>query len=401
MHMLGRPDLATAALLVRGAAAGYAEGWRETNPIGRVGSATAYCEAHPWCKAWPPKSKRTPHAFGRTAICLTGGARSLYAETRNMVLNTGGGSGSIMGQHWFVNTRWAGPVRKRYPHNLIATSLQNNLFDPLAFGGFDLFVVRRGPLCAYGPNHTLAPTSEPSASNGGYDALRPDSVNWQGVPNRMIVHQKGEEHSLPYNASSPLWRNYLYTYKVRHAAEGYHRKAWQQAVYIQAVLHLMHDQHLCNEMVRNHSQRMNLTYAYKVRLRPDMAFLAPLPPLHTLDFGAPGAEHVLVTTATVFAGGNQDSFAIGRARVMDVYLSRYLELHAYKAVSRWTTEGFLMDHLWLSVNATIKEHPEIQGAIVRLRNFTRGKPGTSELVAWKYEMDNRINGAYRNASVLL
>ena len=35
------------------------------------------------------------------------------------------------------------------------------------------------------------------------------------------------------------------------------------------------------------------------------------------------------------------------------------------------------------------------------KNFTRSKPGTSELVAWKYEVDQRKGGPFTEKSTVL
>jgi hypothetical protein len=322
---------------------------------------------------------------------MTGGARTLDSNASGMEMSKGG---VVLGQHWMDNRRWAGPRRIRYPDNLLATAFHNNLFDPLAEnGGFDLFVVKRGSVRAWGPSNNTMKASAPS-SNGGYEALRPDSVNWRGEPNNMIVYDKGEEHSLPYNASDSTWRWYAQALKLNHGSGmGPRRREWAQDVVIQAALHHSYDQYLCNQLVKNYSRQTNTVYAYKMRVRPDMAMVSPLPPLHEMDFGGEhgNPQRVHVTTSKVQSGGNQDSFGLGRAHVMDVYLDRYPLLHTMHYQRPWVTENFLMDVLWQGAHAIITEHPGIQGAVVRTRGFTRGKPGTSELVARKYEMDVSIH----------
>ena len=108
-------------------------------------------------------------------------------------------------------------------------------------------------------------------------------------------------------------------------------------------------------MIRNHSRATGTTYAYKMRMRTDYAPVKPIPLLHTLDFGTDAAPKVLISTATVYDGGNEDAFVIGRTREMDVYLDRYAIPHVDGEL-HLTTESFLCQHLRNVSNASLASH---------------------------------------------
>ena len=284
------------------------------------------------------------------------------------------------------NQRWAGPRRKRYPDNLIATSWHNNIYAPLAtFGGFDVFVVKQGPVRDGEGN--IAPSRKPPVTNGGYDALEPETVNWRGEPNNMFVFEKGEEFSLPLNDTDDTWRRYYMGVKFRNARGNF----LIRATYAQSALWQTYDHLLCNEMIRNHSRATGTTYAYKMRMRTDYAPVKPIPLLHTLDFGTDAAPKVLISTAIVHGGGNEDAFAIGRTREMDVYLDRYVRYHTWMANYIWTTESFLCQHLRNVSNASLASHKGFGLVLLRAKNHSRGLPANTNLREWVYNSQHHIN----------
>ena len=344
-------------------------------------SSQQLCESRPWCSVHKPWSEKPSAGLGRTAICVTGQPRSLFTKPSDM-----SHPDSISGKYYLRNQRWAGPRRKRYPNNLIATSWQNNIYAPLAtFGGFDVFVIKQGPTRDAQGN--ILPPRQPTEGNGGYDAIEPDSVNWQGEPNRMIVYQKGEEYSLPVNDSSSTWRAYYMAIKYRN----YPRFQYLRGVYTQSALWMVYDQLLCNELIRKHSRETGKEYAYKMRLRTDYAAVAPIPPLHTVDFGPDTASLVFINTATIYSGGNEDGFGVGRVKLMDVYLDRYARQNTWQPSYIWTTESFLWDHLRNVSNGTLRAHKGFAFVILRVQNHTRGPtqiPANSNLREWLYNIQH-------------
>ena len=324
------------------------------------------CESKPWCNV--PVEDTPRGQIGRTAICVTGQPRSLFVHPQDLDYP----ASILPGEMYMKNHRWAGPRRKRYPNNLIATSWHNNIYAPLAmYGGFDVFVVKQGPVRE--AQGVVIPPRQAPATNGGYDALEPETVDWSGEPNKMIVFEKGEEFSLPINDTADNWRSYYMAVKFRNTASRFYLRA----VYSQSALWMAYDQLLCNELIRNHSRETNTTYAYKIRLRTDYAPVAPFPPLHTVDFGTDKAPKVRISTATVYNGGNEDGFAVGRTKQMDVYLDRYPRHHAWNARYIWTTEAFLWEHLRNVSNATLNSDKGFGLLVMRVKNHTRGQPANS------------------------
>ena len=59
----------------------------------------------------------------------------------------------------------------------------------------------------------------------------------------MTIFEKGEETPLPYNKSDPRWKRYFISA----------RKPSKEPAYTQNLLFQLYDQHLCNQIVRNHS----------------------------------------------------------------------------------------------------------------------------------------------------
>jgi len=340
------------------------------------------CEAMPWCSMHMPDEDKPSSRVGRTAICVTGQPRSLSVHPRDI----NDPKSVLPGRLYTYNHRWAGARRKRYPDNLIATSWHNNIYAPLSlFGGFDVFVVKQGPVRDAAGN--FIPPRKPPATNGGYDALEPETVNWRGEPDNMFTFQKGEEFSLPVDDTSDTWRSYYMAVKFRNT-NGFF---YQRSLYVQSALWMTYDQLLCNEMIRNHSRATNTTYAYKMRLRTDYAPVAPFPMLHTVDFGTDEAPKVRMTTATVTDGGNEDSFAIGRTKEMDVYLDKYVRQHTWKAPYIWTTEAFVWQMLRNYSNASLLSHKGFGMLLLRVKNHTRGQPANTNFRQWLYNLEHRVN----------
>jgi len=310
---------------------------------------------------------------GRTAVCLTGLPRSLYATWPDEVEIPKVGIPN-QNLHFFKGLlqhfQWAGPRRRRFPDNIMAASFHYNVFDQLSrYGGYDLFVVQPGAI--RGTDGELHMQAQPNPWNGGYEALRPDTVNSQGVPDTMTIFEKREETPLPYNKSDPRWKRYFISA----------RKPSKEPAYTQNLLFQLYDQHLCNQIARNYSAATNTTYRWKMRMRTDLAFVHPIPPLASLDLGNRLHPKVRHTSARYFPGANQDSFAVGEAWVMDVFFDRYRDVytHFYTATKEgWTLEGYLASYMLEKLNATLHGDDNLRGVIVRMKGFTRGRDARAQ-----------------------
>jgi FkbM family methyltransferase len=314
-----------------------------------------------------PLASPASHKDGRTAVCLTGLPRSLYATWPDEVdipYRGGDTKHMIAAQDLLSHFRWAGPRRRRFADNIMAASFHYNVFDQLSrHGGYDLFVVKPGAV--RGTNGKLQQQAGPNPWNGGYDALRPDTVNSQGVPDTMTLIQKGEEMPLPYNRSDPRWSKYVMSARMPA----------REPDFTQNVLFQLYDQYLCNQFVLNYSALTGTTYRWKMRMRTDLALIHPIPSLASLDLGDRSHPKVRRTSPRYFAGANQDTFGVGEAWVMDVYFDRYRAVytHPYTATDGWSLEKFLTVYMQEKLNATLHGDDELRGVLVRMRGFARGR----------------------------
>ena len=258
----------------------------------------------------------------RTAICITGQSRTLSAN----------------------NYR-------------IAKSFHEHIYRQLAHAGFDVFLVKPGPV------HIGGRLKHQWTANSS--RLIPHSVDARGRPNELFEHQRGEQHNLWYNESDPRWKLYFMNLRT---TDPYHHK-----IYIQNLLQMAHDQWLCNQMI----QRTARAYRYYIRLRPDMHFLSPLPRLGSLNFHN-GSIVFGTCLSTV------DTFGIGERATMGVYFDRYHDYHRAFPQTKtfvkkgWTTESFLV-FILEQTGAKILQHADIRGKVVRAPHFTRSNPPTTEL----------------------
>jgi hypothetical protein len=162
------------------------------------------------------------------------------------------------------------------------------------------------------------------------------------------------EAELPLFRDSPIW-----------AIFSKNRRPERQ----QSLLQQLYGLHRCHTMIRRHTRRAGVSYSHMMRVRPDMAFLWPFPGLARLDFGPPWAPVVRVVDRRNCCCGNEDTFGVGRAETMQVYMDRYLALqalaHEWWSGGRWTAETFVVDLLRKALNASIAGHPAIAGCLVR------------------------------------
>ena len=80
-----------------------------------------------------------------------------------------------------------------------------------------------------------------------------------------------------------------------------------------------------------------------MRLRPDFAWIQPIPTLSNLKLSH---SDILISTKLFFNGGNEDTFAFGFSKAMDIYFDRFPFVHTFQTPNHtWTAEEFVMVHL--------------------------------------------------------
>lgn len=310
---------------------------------------------------------------GRTAVCLTGFPRSLSASFPDGVDKsypplTRAASPSVfdVGQ-WTVNTAWAGQQdgsvdAAAHPDWKVAQSIRNNVLSVLSNnGGYDLFLVEPGL------NH-----------NSTWDVLRPKEKS-TGTPDGFFLSLGGPEPDLWYNKSDPRWRHWFYAkrFGLNHAH-----------TLIEQFLYQLKHMEMCNNEVRKHTAATGVQYTYKMRLRPDFAWAAPIPSPDTLREQLNATQ--ILTSSNLFFGSYVDLFAFGATSAMDVYFDRLPYVHSFErryvpATARdlvnwkqkpaeketWAAEQFLLDHLD-EHGIRLVSHPDFFTFPVRKRDTRSG-----------------------------
>lgn len=308
----------------------------------------------------------------RTAVCITGPPRSLFArypDEVDPVEIIGKKQGSrrhpeneALKRFW-NRSAWAGNISAsaEHPTWLGVHSLKNHVLRVLtASGGYDLFVV--APL---------------GANNSNWRALEPNTTNAHGEPDRLFVlTSSGVEPDLWYNDSdTERWGRVR---SSRNETCGFYfsvkRPPPLNRLSIQNLLHMLKRQADCNEAIRKHSAATGTQYAYKMRLRPDWAWAAPIPELHALvESGEVSPSQILVGSRAMWVTNGQavnDSFAVGLADTMDAYLDRYPRIHSYPrhqlGPCMWMSETFVSEYLEREHAIRLKSHPGFRTFPVRI-----------------------------------
>ena len=260
---------------------------------------------------------------GRTAVCLTGQPRAL---------------GGILGKDVLLF-----PAYASYRHRRLATRLRNmlhnvslssaspstfisdmyktNVLAPLSrSGGYDLFV--------------LIPGNGSSAMI--YEKLRPRTSNPNGKPDRMFTRLGGPERDFPYVRTDARWHSYFYTNRRPKTA---HPR-------IQSALYQLRDLEACNAMINDVVVAGAATYAYKMRLRTDLIFAAPIPPPHLLNLGTNDFPVISIGSQSLLKS-SFDKFGIGHSHIMDCWFNGFSMVHHTSLLDEnnsgtWTMESYLM-----------------------------------------------------------
>ena len=279
----------------------------------------------------------TSHVEGRTAICVTGFPRSLFASFPDELTDKRGQFTESMApssfprkdkhnvEHWRHNGTWAGepdgsPEAAAHPDWYVAQSIRNNVLNVLSnHGGYDLFIIEPG-----------------NSHDSKWDILTP-RMKSSGAPDGLFMSQGGAEPDLWYNKSDPRWRSWFYAqrYGLNHAH-----------VLIEQFLYQLKHLQVCNDEVRKHEADTGMKYTYKMRLRPDFAWAAPIPPLNVLRDQITSKRLILMSNKFWPGYAYLDCFAFGEASAMDRYLDRLPHIHTFeRRRDLWAAEQFVVDYM--------------------------------------------------------
>jgi hypothetical protein len=145
----------------------------------------------------------------------------------------------------------------------------------------------------------------------------------------------------------------------------------------QSFLQQLYGLHRCMEAVRARERATRSRYDYVVRMRPDVAFYAPMATgIDALDYGTPDAPRVLITARGACCCGNDDWFNVGERSVMGRFMDRFLHLqatsHAALFASHWTAELYAVDAL-REIGADVLEDARLPACLLKPRD--RVNPG--------------------------
>ena len=135
----------------------------------------------------------------------------------------------------------------------------------------------------------------------------------------------------------------------------------------QGLLQQLLGQQRCAMMMARQVIESNVGYRYAVRVRPDLAFFAPFPPVATL-FQA-GSRSIKFNNAALCCCGNEDTFGAGEFFPMTLYFNRIVGLHHASAgflkVTPWAAETFLLEYMKTNFGVALEEDRRIAACIVK------------------------------------
>lgn len=177
----------------------------------------------------------------------------------------------------------------------------------------------------------------------------------------MFLYLGGSEPDLWYNQSDiERWNNFFYTKRV-----GFPRVHTLIQQFMYQLKHLKY----CNSLVKQHELKLGIKYTYKMRLRPDFAWIQPIPPISTIDLSP---SNILISTKLFYGGGNEDTFGFGLSKTMDIYFDRFPFVHTYPTPNHtWTAEEFVSLYM-LSNNIKLIQNNEFRTFPVMEKKASRG-----------------------------
>lgn len=130
---------------------------------------------------------------------------------------------------------------------------------------------------------------------------------------------------------------------------------------------------LCNKMIAEQEEKDKIKYTFKIRLRTDIAFLSPIPPLHALDLGT-RAKPKIRQLSGQYLTSNYDKFGVGLSTAMDCFLDRFHAVRTYPKLAHlkgWSAENFLTWWCNDTQHAQLEQDERLQAVMVRSIGYSR------------------------------
>lgn len=160
-------------------------------------------------------------------------------------------------------------------------------------------------------------------------------------------------------SQNPMWESYTYTSLGPHMQE--------------QVLQQYYGMYRGNLAAKQYALANNVSYEYKLRLRPDIAIVKPFPELLSLPFGGKEGickSTILYANKIIYKPGCEDFFNIGKTEDMDFLLDRYLDFISSPFIRssttpKWDLEHHLLGLLQQRYNICMEWFPEIWIVVIR------------------------------------
>ena len=238
---------------------------------------------------------------------------------------------------------------------------------------------------------------KPLAERGGLDVFmfvdaHPDDLNyaWDGDPTTFRPRPGDTTACRPYS-DHPLFhttgsRFFCLVEPETQLMNGFVRNfsTWHHYTYNserlnEQALRQYYSMYRANLAAKQFAVANNIKYTYKVRLRPDTAFVKPIPDFATIKFelNLPDCDNIVYyANKKVYTNGNEDWFNFGLAADMDRVLDRYQDLttEAFYGVKRGRNYFDLEDHLtqtmFFKYRICMSDHHDVWMVVIRLEGHT-------------------------------
>jgi hypothetical protein len=288
----------------------------------------------------------------RIAICLTGQLRSA-----NLTWNSG---------HLLQNGNWKMFGEADPPTT--ASTIIEWLFRPLAKKhGLDVFMYL-----------TAHPDHKNDTWDGKPESYQPSVNDIQGCEifsKNPVFNNTGNKFFCLVEPEVQLMTPFLRKY---HIWDHYYTANGAPMHLREQVLQQLYALYRANLAAKQYALQSGVHYKYKIRLRPDTAFVKPFPPLDSIDFSKRTGNligTIYYASRTIYSNGNEDWFNIGLAEHMDHLLDRYEDLISkpllFASRKAWyTLEDILVGTLGQRYNISLGWHPDIWMVVIRVAHHS-------------------------------